>query len=816
MPKQSKKRSLRHNMVHCLKCNKPQKCISVHLRRVCMKNNMPEEQATELAEMKDSARLWILESRTWEYKEICEILPHKPSRIALLKAILQRGFLVNNPPHEGDLSDAPAPSSSPAASISEATSSTTAAVSSEPDSSSDPDAGPSDPTWQKDLPAVTTKVRTKMQAAGLYKKFSGDAEVIKDFKKYLSVDLDVTNCQQEVDNVARFLRYMQPTGDVPTLDFLKKSTDTRDFFQDLKNTDMTAATILNYIKNILHFVDYLRNRLALVATNSEFRNQCQAYKELVETLRKAIFKTNSKDSLSTRYQRFVDGTRSLRECQEVLRVAEKEFLHIFGMLINKDSAKVSAQQRTYYRYYLEAILVLRHFQRPGAVEGMSVREWLDRKPVDNVRVIGISNHKTATTQLASFAISQEEEAWFQPYYKHIRPGFIGDLDSCDRFFTSAKGTAVSSVTNDLGRMHESQVANEICVLIYKVSNVTSQEVRRIAQTEVDSTFTTSQKEGVARRYMAQRYMAHTTAVAKTHYRMLDPASVVQTAVLLGKLSGCSPQRASQTDEASGQQEDRTFDSFIAAFPVTNDGRPPSQKQRTDAGFSPDRTFCDKWRGLQYVNRRRYLLSHFQMRKPAAGSVSRAIAKEGWQTNHPSADEVVKMWRPASRENVEGDKHVINSVDRQKWKGVAIKDFGGEKGLGVVATRQFARGDILCDYHGEVITAKKGNKKMPSINDQAGYMFFFTFREKHLCVDAQSDYCKCHPQLETVGRLINHSSKRPNVKPAACLLNINSKDTTVILFKALGDIKVDEELKFDYGVKRKSFRGEGLDLQWLEE
>ncbi|KAK9535941.1 hypothetical protein VZT92_005775 [Zoarces viviparus] len=799
MPKQSKKRSLRHNMVHCLKCNKPQKCISVHLRRMCMKNNTPEEQATELAEMKDSARLWILESRTWDYKELCGIVPHKPSRVAILKAMLKRHFLVNNPPHEGDLSDDPAPSSSPAASISEATSLTTAAVSSEPDSS-DPDAGPSDPTWQKDLPAVTTKVRVKMQAAGLYKKFSGDAEVIKDFKKYLSVDLAVTNCQQEVDNVARFLRYMQPTGDVPTLDFLKKSTETRDFFQDLKNTDMTAATILNYIKNILRFVDYLRNRLDLAATNSEFRNQCQAYKELVETLRKAISKTNSKHTLSTRYQRFVDGTRSLRECQEVLRVAEKEFLQIFWMLINKDSAKVSIQQRTYYRYYLEAILVLRHFQRPGAVEGMSVREWLNRKPVDNMLVIGISNHKTATTQLASFAISQEEEAWFQAYYEHIRPGFIGDLDSCDRFFTSAKGTAVSTVTNDLGRMHER----------YKVSNVTSREVRRIAETEVDSTFTTSQKEGVA------RYMAHTTAVAKSHYRMLDPASVVQTAVLLGKLSGCSPQRASQTDETSGQQEDRTFDSFIAAFPVTNDGRPPSQKQRTDAGFSPDRTFYDKWCGLQYVNRRRYLLSLFQMRKPSAGSVSRAIAKEGWQSNHPSADEVVKMWRPASREDVEGDKHVINSVVRQKWKGVSIKNFSGEKGLGVVATRQFARGDILCDYHGEVITAQEGNEKMELIIDEAGYMFFFNFREKHLCLDAQSEYCKCHPQLETVGRLINHSSKRPNVKPAACLLNINSKDTIVILFKALKDIKVDEELKFDYGVKRKSFRGEGLDLEWLEE
>ncbi|XP_031698496.1 N-lysine methyltransferase KMT5A-like [Anarrhichthys ocellatus] len=175
-----------------------------------------------------------------------------------------------------------------------------------------------------------------------------------------------------------------------------------------------------------------------------------------------------------------------------------------------------------------------------------------------------------------------------------------------------------------------------------------------------------------------------------------------------------------------------------------------------------------------------------------------------------------MWKPASRENVESDKHVLKSVASQMWKGVTIKKFGGEKGLGVVATRQFSRGDIICDYHGEVITAKKGNKKIEAVTDNAAYMFFFTFREKHLCIDAQTHPCKCHPELETVGRLINHSSKRPNLKPLQCLLHVDGKDTVVILFKALTEIKVDDELKFDYGVKRKSFRGEGLDLQWLDE
>ncbi len=37
----------------------------------------------------------------------------------------------------------------------------------------------------------------------------------------------------------------------------------------------------------------------------------------------------------------------------------------------------------------------------------------------------------------------------------------------------------------------------------------------------------------------------------------------------------------------------------------------------------------------------------------------------------------------------------------------------------------------------------------------------------------------------------------------------------ILFLATRDIKVNEEILYDYGVTRKSFQGEGADLDWLE-
>ena len=102
--------------------------------------------------------------------------------------------------------------------------------------------------------------------------------------------------------------------------------------------------------------------------------------------------------------------------------------------------------------------------------------------------------------------------------------------------------------------------------------------------------------------------------------------------------------------------------------------------------------------------------------------------------------------------------------------------------------------------------------MERLNDRAGYLFFF----RDLCIDAQTFPCDCHPDMDTVGRRIKHSSKKANLKPLHCVLRVDGEDRDVILFKAIENIKVDEELKYDFGMRRKSFKGEGLDLEWLDE
>ncbi|KAJ4921930.1 hypothetical protein JOQ06_022194 [Pogonophryne albipinna] len=393
----------------------------------------------------------------------------------------------------------------------------------------------------------------------------------------------------------------------------------------------------------------------------------------------------------------------------------------------------------WYRYYCEALMMLRHFQRPGAVEGMTVKEWVNRKLTDGRYLIGIKKHNTGATHVATIALTLEEEAWYQGYYEFIRPEFV--RGECNRFFLSARGTKITSGSSDLLRLHESCGINHV--------SCTSGQVRRAAETLVATSFTENQKQNVA------AYMFHSDLMADKHYRMPVPSTIVATAVLLDTLPG--------------------------------DCQPPTKKQRVDAGFSENRVYYDRWRKCQYADRQEHLLSSYTYQKPSCRKIERLISKEGWTSNCP-----------------------------KKWKGLVIKSFDGQKGEGVVATTNFTKGDIVCDYHGKVITKADGEMMMKDLVDQACYLFFFKAGGENLCIDAQTWPCQCHAGLETFGRKINHSSKHPNIMPLSVVLRLDDEDVHTILFKATMDIKVDTELKFNYGVNRKSFRGEALDLDWLDE
>ncbi|CAG5998795.1 unnamed protein product [Menidia menidia] len=64
--------------------------------------------------------------------------------------------------------------------------------------------------------------------------------------------------------------------------------------------------------------------------------------------------------------RFHEGQRSLHEGRTVLRRPRKDMLSIYGRLMEGDH--VASEEKTLFCSYCEAVLILGHFQRPGAVE----------------------------------------------------------------------------------------------------------------------------------------------------------------------------------------------------------------------------------------------------------------------------------------------------------------------------------------------------------------------------------------------------------------------------------------------------------------
>ncbi|XP_055360600.1 uncharacterized protein LOC114846600 [Betta splendens] len=742
-----------------------------------MKNASPEERQAEVKRAKESVKNWNRYHRNWDYMELCSLIPDQVSRWNMIRNLREKSFFVAGAPSDQDNEVATSRERAAAMAIRPMEVTVTSkSKSTGASDSSDSDGGSSgDSTWQDPSAPQGRGVRINMQRLGLYDKFPAETPVLQQFKTYLSSELDVPNCQQEVDNVSRMLRYMQPTGKDVDMGFLVKTTETRDFIQALWNADLKPATILNYIKHMIRFVSFLHIR---EFGNKDFKYDCAGYIQFLSTIKKSVAESHSRTVCSTRNNCYIQGQKTLSDCQAILRMSKEDMLGLFARY--KEGQIVAADENTLFRYYCEAILVFEHFQKPGVVEGITVSEWLDKKHVNGRVCFGISEHKT---QLLTVAMNAEDAAMLDAYFEHVRPSCLKeDVDDKGKFFISSTGRPISSVSNDLSRFH----------FHYKLPNVTSQEIRRVLETSVSTMFTEEQKRQVA------RYMARSNQVANEHYRMKTLENAVTAANLLAAIggdrsvTGITIQRLVTYIWACCQSEQKTFSQFIEVFPVSLNGQPPAKAARVEAGFPQDRSFYDKWRAAQFSLRESHLLSQCYRRQPTLNKVARMLEMEGWTANHPSAEQILAKWQPPKKTDVETDTDLMNRIERQKWSGLVIKKFDDKQG-----------------EEGEAIL-----KATPQ--DTMVYLFFFMADGKRLCINAQPSRCKCHPSLETVGRKLNHSRKNPNVKPLHCKMQFSSGVKDTLLLVAAKNIAVGDKLKFDFGVNRKSFRGEGLDLEWLDE
>ncbi|PAA74960.1 hypothetical protein BOX15_Mlig022522g3, partial [Macrostomum lignano] len=117
-----------------------------------------------------------------------------------------------------------------------------------------------------------------------------------------------------------------------------------------------------------------------------------------------------------------------------------------------------------------------------------------------------------------------------------------------------------------------------------------------------------------------------------------------------------------------------------------------------------------------------------------------------------------------------------------------------EGLGAFARTDLPKGTVVCTYGGELIQGQKARLAREEDIVKQGkpccFLFFFSWRDQAYCIDATNTF-------QYVGRYINHSRRRNNLKPIVA--DVNNKPHLV--FQAIRDIARGEELLYDYGERR---------------
>ncbi|XP_014244326.1 N-lysine methyltransferase KMT5A-A [Cimex lectularius] len=141
---------------------------------------------------------------------------------------------------------------------------------------------------------------------------------------------------------------------------------------------------------------------------------------------------------------------------------------------------------------------------------------------------------------------------------------------------------------------------------------------------------------------------------------------------------------------------------------------------------------------------------------------------------------------------ERQKNIEEAVLSKREDGLEVHMFPG-KGRGIVAKRNFLRGDFVVEYAGELISLEEAKirEAIYSQDQNTGcYMYYFMYKNTQFCVDATIESSR-------LGRLVNHSR---NGNLVTKTIYVGGKPRLVLIAKE--DIKVGDELTYDYGDRSK--------------
>ncbi|XP_042585010.1 uncharacterized protein LOC109088428 [Cyprinus carpio] len=444
------------------------------------------------------------------------------------------------------------------------------------------------------------------------------------------------------------------------------------------------------------------------------------------------------------------------QCWGILVSAEKDFLKVIEKVMMDEIEEMTREEELLVLYFMEVLVMLWFLQEPEVVKNMTVSDWLERTYIEG-------NGERTMVEVnqcdAFFVMSMEEEMWFDGYYEYLRPAMIKrrhtrcSFDKAEKFFISSSGDPVDNPSEDLKKLHDK----------YFLPRITSNMARSFVH------------------------------VVMQNYDLTDEENLLSPA---------------EEPEPTWMNANTAFYMLKMLHPVTVHAAPPEKAARMHISRKYESHCLSLWCGNQKKLRKRLVLDTFGPSRPSESKVHSWIEMQGWMENVPDAAEIMKDWKPPRSIQAPTDsKSIRQMIRKQCWKGLQLMDREG-KGLSVVTSRPFAGGEVICDFHGRLISREEGLEIHQNNEAQAGHLFFFTNKNgQGMCLDAHEERCDCHPNKTTFGRQIKHSVKRANLSPRLHFV----ENEPVILFMATRDIQTNEEIRYDYGDNKRSFAGDGLDL-----
>lgn len=629
--------------------------------------------------------------------------------------------------------------------------------------------------------------RTAMQREGLYDFFKGEHEILSAYMAYrLSKNKSPQDTRNRMAQINRILHFVQTSPDnpdpvEPRVEALLDANRVHDFVETAQTCGVKFSTLIKMYSTLVTFVDFLlevkdyqTSDVQLFDGLTLIRAQCMdKIKELRQDL---AHEKRTAEDVSDQYRNVLSNLKIVNDSQhrdEMLAILESQRFPMKSKYRTKVVPKNIIGDYINVTRYCMGQMVLGQFSKPSLLEKLTLADFLGARIVNDLYVVPMDDGN------AHCLLTEEQYSLLKLWYKNARVEVSEDDNpSTSKFFRRFDGKPCTYCYRDIQAFAKH----------YNIVQMTPSEIVKAAKQKAWSD---------NERPMVEYYLDF---VQDPKIRFTDDG-------LLNLTNGCkifhnhfSTKRSHPGPVQTGKRRSSHNDDFenvLRDFPLNS--RCPTIGQAKQ--FVAEECEDSNKRAKQLIAQWRYAYARdgianwleAQRTCPSLEQYQSHAMKNNWgkvfDYEHVKRAFVAKTPRKENKETPWTDATAFAMADSQNWPGLAIIR-NPQIGRGLITTKSFKQNDIVCDYHGVYYDRKETQEKDAQYKAgeiDGSYMYFFEHSKKQYCVDAIAED-------NTLGRLINHSSLHPNVKPTV----LQHEGKIRLFFTARVDIDKSTELFFDYG------------------